>query len=93
MSGNKKSCLGSVFAPPNITSFAPISPVNDTVCTWRTFNVTVNQTVNVSWYLNESLLHTNESIREANYTLHAEFVGENNVSAKAENANRTDMQE
>ncbi|MCD6456838.1 MAG: right-handed parallel beta-helix repeat-containing protein, partial [Methanophagales archaeon] len=45
--------------PLNITSFAPSSPVNDTVCTWRTFNVTVNQTVNVSWYLNNSLLHTN----------------------------------
>ena len=78
--------------PLNITSFAPSSPVNDTVCTWRTFNVTVNQTVNVSWYLNNSLLHTNESVREANYTLHAEFVGDNNVSAVAKNANGTDMQ-
>ncbi|NQE06559.1 hypothetical protein C5S32_11880 [ANME-1 cluster archaeon GoMg1] len=79
--------------PPDITSFAPPSPVNDTVCTWRTFNVTVNQTVNVSWYLNGSLLPgTNESKREANYTLHAEFVGENNVSAVAKNANGSDMQ-
>ena len=77
---------------PNITSFAPPSPVNDTVCTWRTFNVTVNQTVNVSWYLNKSLLDTNVSTKEANYTLHAEFVGDNNVSAVAENANGTDMQ-
>ena len=74
--------------PVIITSFAPPSPVNDTVCTWRTFNVTVNQEVNVSWYLNNSLLHTNHSITEANYTLHAEFVGENNVSAKAENATK-----
>jgi uncharacterized repeat protein (TIGR01451 family) len=38
----------TVHLPPNITSFAPPSPVNDTVCNWRTFNVTVNQTVNVS---------------------------------------------
>jgi len=79
-------------APPNITSFAPPSPVNDTVCTWRTFNVTVNQTVNVSWYLNNSLLFTNDSITEANCTLHAEVIGEHNVSAKAENTNGTDMQ-
>ena len=79
-------------APPNITSFAPPSPVNDTICNWRTFNVTVNQTVNVSWYLNNSFLFKNESVREANYTLHAEVVGEHNVSAKAENANGTDMQ-
>jgi uncharacterized repeat protein (TIGR01451 family) len=79
-------------APPNITSFAPPSPVNDTVCNWTSFNVTVNQTVNVSWYLNNSHLFTNTSITEANYTLHAEFVGENNVSAVATNANGTDMQ-
>ena len=82
-----------VAEPPSITSFAPPSPVSDTVCTWRTFNISVDQTVNVSWYLNKSLLPgTNESKREANYTLHAEFVGDNNVSAVAENANGTDMQ-
>ena len=79
-------------APPNITSFAPPSPVNDTVCNWRTVNVTVNQTVNVSWYLNNTLQHTNVSTKEANYTLHAEVVGEHNVSAIASNANGTDMQ-
>ncbi|HCO95343.1 MAG TPA: hypothetical protein DIU00_15575 [Phycisphaerales bacterium] len=85
-------CVALEFAPPNITSFSPPSPVNDTVCTWRAFNVTVNQTVNVSWYLNESFLHTNESVTDANYTLHAQFVGENNVSAVATNANGADMQ-
>jgi len=79
-------------APPNITSFAPPSPVNDTVCNWRTFNVSVNQTVNVSWYLNDSHLFTNVSVTEANYTLHAEVTGEHNVSAVATNANGTDMQ-
>jgi len=77
---------------PNVTSYAPESPVNDTICAWRTFNVSVNQTVNVNWYLNNSLLHTNVSTKEANYTLHAEYMGEHNVSAVAENANGTDMQ-
>jgi len=71
---------------------APPSPVNDIVCHWRTFNVTVNQTVNVSWYLNNSPLHTNVSTKEANYTLHAEVVGEHNISAVASNDNGTDMQ-
>ena len=79
-------------APPNITSFAPESPVNDAVCNLRTFNVTVNQTVNVSWYLNESPLFTNENVTEANCTLHAEVAGEPNVSAIASNQNGTDMQ-
>jgi hypothetical protein len=45
------------------------------VCNWRTFNVTVNQEVNVSWYLNGLFLFTNESITEANCTLHAEVEG------------------
>ena len=78
--------------PPLITSFAPSSPVSDIVCNWRTFNVTVDQTVNVSWYLNNTLQHTNVSTKEANYTLHAEVVGEHNVSAIASNENGTDMQ-
>ena len=82
----------TVHLPPNITAFAPPSPVNDTVCNWRTFNVTVNQTVNVSWYLNGSLQQTNESVREASCTRHAEVEGEHNVSAIASNENGTDMQ-
>lgn len=79
-------------APPTITSFAPPSPVSDTVCNWRTFSVTVNQTVNLNWHLNDSLLFTNESVTEANYTLHAEVPGEHTVSAAATNLNGTDMQ-
>ena len=79
--------------PPNITSFAPPSPVNDTVCTWRTFNVTVNQTVNVSWYLNGTAqVPKNVSVTEANFSFHAQYVGVHNVSAVAENANGMDMQ-
>jgi PGF-CTERM protein len=81
------------FAAPNITSSAPESPVNDTYCTWTKFNVSVDQTVNVTWYLNETAqTPVNESVTEANYTFHAEYICENNVSALAENANGTDMQ-
>ena len=78
--------------PPNITSFAPPARVKDTVCTWRTFNVSVDQTVNVSWYQNGSLLFTNESVREASCRLHAGAAGVHNVSAIASNANGSDMQ-
>ena len=83
---------GIPVAAPNITSFAPLSPVNDTVCNWRTFNITVNQTVNMSWYVNGSLLSTNHSVTEANYTLHADVVRVLNVTAIAANNNGTDMQ-
>ena len=81
----------TMFASPTITSFAPPSHVNDTVCKWRTFNVTVDQKVNVSWYLNNTFQHMNESVREAKCTLHAAVAGEHNVTAKASNANGTDI--
>jgi len=80
------------LAAPNITSFAPESPVNDTYCTWTKFNVTVDQTVNVIWYLDEVSQHTNESVTEANCMLHADNISEHSVSAVVENVNGTDTQ-
>ncbi|MEA2052530.1 MAG: NosD domain-containing protein, partial [Euryarchaeota archaeon] len=80
-------------APPGITSFAPLSYVDDTVGNGRAFNVTVNQAANVSWYLNDTLVLTNESVLEAKCTLHADVVGEHSVTAIASNANgSSDMQ-
>nr|CBH38970.1 hypothetical secreted protein containing periplasmic copper-binding and DUF 11 domains [uncultured archaeon] len=81
--------VSAVCALPEITSFAPPSPVNDTVGAWRIFNVTVNQRVNVSWYLDAGHRHTNESVREASFTLQAE-VGEHIVTANASNGNGSD---
>jgi parallel beta-helix repeat protein len=90
--GTSGTVTWTVLVPPAITSFAPPSPVTDTVGNWRTFNVSINQTVNVSWYLEESLLFTNASVTEAICTLHAAVPDEYNVSALASNANGTDMQ-
>jgi parallel beta-helix repeat protein len=81
-----------VSASLYITSFAPSSPVTDTVCTWRSFNLTLDRTVNLSWYLDGTLLFTNESVREASCTLHAVVQGEHNVSALASNATGSLMQ-
>ncbi|NAT10973.1 hypothetical protein C4E22_05435 [ANME-1 cluster archaeon AG-394-G06] len=79
----------AVCAPPEITSFAPPSPINDTVGAWRTFNVTVNQKVNVSWYLDVGHRYTNESVREASFKWQVE-VGEHIVTANASNGNGSD---
>ena len=48
--------------PPEITSHTPESPVNDYVGTTRTFNITINQTVNVSWQINGTEVQTNASV-------------------------------
>ncbi|KAF5417392.1 MAG: hypothetical protein C5S38_01790 [Candidatus Methanophagaceae archaeon] len=78
--------------PPRIMSNAPESPVNDVEGAIRTFNITVNQTVNVSWQINGTEVQLNESVTEAAYTNTSVAVGTWNVSVIVTNANGTDMQ-
>ena len=80
-------------AGPNITDYAPSSPVSDIEGATRAFNVTVNQTVNVSWLINGTEVQTNESVTEASYTNTSAATGTWNVSANASNANGTDMRQ
>nr|QNO41626.1 hypothetical protein AJMLGAKO_00003 [Methanosarcinales archaeon ANME-2c ERB4] len=81
-----------VIVPPEITSYAPESPVNDYECAKRSFNITVNQTVNVSWQINGTEVQTNASVAKATYTNTSAVNGTWNVSAVVSNANGTDMQ-
>jgi len=82
----------TVVIPVNITSFAPPSPVSDTEGATLTFNITINQTVNVSWQINGTEVQTNESVTEASYTNTSAAIGTWNVSAIVNNTNGTDMQ-
>ena len=75
-------------APPNITSYAPETPVSDTEGATRTFNITVNQTVNVSWQINGTEVQTNGSVpadTPCTYTNESAVAGYWNVSAIATN--------
>ena len=77
---------------PEITSYTPETPVYDIEGAIRTFNITVNQTVNVSWQINGTEVQTNESVTEVTYTNTSAAAGTWNVSAIVTNANGTDMQ-
>ena len=78
---------------PNITSSAPSSPVTDYSGATRTFNITIDQPVNVSWLINGTAVKDSEKgVTEASYTNTSAVVGAWNVSAVVENANGTDMQ-
>lgn len=77
--------------PPAITSFAPDSPVNDIAGAPRTFNITINQTADVSWYINGTLVLYNLSVTDARYINNSAAVGTWNVSAIATNANGSVM--
>ena len=78
--------------PPTITSFAPGSPVNDTKGATRTFNITIDQTVNTTWSINGTPVQLNQSVMAAAYTNTSAAIGMWNVSVCASNANGSDMQ-
>ncbi|MDI6810765.1 MAG: hypothetical protein QMD80_03675 [archaeon] len=70
---------------PNITAWRPIEAVvNDAEGESRTFNIRVNQTVDISWQINGTEVQTNESVTEAAYT-NMSAVGTWNISAIATN--------
>ncbi|MCK4811616.1 MAG: dockerin type I repeat-containing protein, partial [Methanosarcinales archaeon] len=76
-----------------ITSYSPETPVSDEPNATRTFNITVDQTVNVTWYINGTIVQdTNTSVTTASYTNTSAAAGVWNVSAVANNANGTDIQ-
>jgi len=71
---------------PNITAWNPVDAVvNNTEGESRTFTISVNQTVDISWQINGTEVQTNESVTEAAYTNTSAAVGTWNVSAIATN--------
>jgi hypothetical protein len=77
---------GRIFKGPIITGSAPASPVGDTAGAARTFNITVDKVVNVTWYINGNLVQTDTNVNLANYTNISAVPGTWNVSAVAQNA-------
>jgi hypothetical protein len=67
-------------------------PVNDYVGANRTFEIRIDQTVDVSWQINGTEVQTNASETEASYTNLSAVNGTWNVSAIVSNANGSDMQ-
>ena len=84
--------FSTLKAPPDITSFAPLSPASDVENAKRTFNISVNQVVNVIWQINGTEVQTNTSVMDASYMNTSAKVGSWNISAIVSNMNGTDMQ-
>ena len=84
----------AAVVPPDITSWNPVEAIiNDTEGAVRTFNVTIDQPVNVSWLINGTVVKdTEKGVTEASYTNESAVIGIWNVSAIASNANGTNMQ-
>ena len=73
--------------PPNMISFSPSSPVTDVEGVTRTFTITMDQTVNISWQINGTAVKYNRGVTEAFYTNRSANIGTWNVSAIACNEN------
>ncbi len=71
---------------PSITGL-PASPATNNAGDSRTFSITTNQTVNVSWYLNGTLVQSNNSVTSAAYTNTSAKQGIWIVNATATNVN------
>jgi len=87
--------IALVVAQPGveITSYYPNETnITNTEGAARTFNVTVNQPVNVSWRINATVVRdTEKGVTEASYTNTSAVAGYWNVTAYAYNKNGSDM--
>ena len=78
----------------SITSFSPTTPTVIEVVggPTRTFNITVNQAVNVSWQINETEVTNETNVTASSYSNSSAAQGTWNVTAVAQNANGSAMQ-
>ncbi|ASJ13810.1 right-handed parallel beta-helix repeat-containing protein [Thermococcus radiotolerans] len=77
----------TVYAPPKIVSYSPESPVESYVGDTVEFSVTADQTVNITWYLDGSIVKTEENVGASTYTNSDVGEGEHSVRAVVENPN------
>ncbi len=77
---------------PVIISFFPnYFTVNDTAGNSRTFNITINQNSNATWFINGTQVQSNGSVTGANYTNISASLGIWNISATATNLYGSDI--
>ncbi|MCK5217737.1 MAG: fibronectin type III domain-containing protein [Methanosarcinales archaeon] len=74
---------------PDITFSMPTSPLTDLEGDQRTFNISINQIVNVSWQVNGLEVHTDINTKQADYTFRNVKRGVWTVSAVVSNKNGT----
>ncbi|NJD52851.1 MAG: hypothetical protein FIB07_08300 [Candidatus Methanoperedens sp.] len=71
----------TVPGSPSILASDPKSPVNNLVGTPQTFSITVNQTGDVVWLINDSVVQNNSNVTAANYTNISAVPGTFNITA------------
>ena len=80
---------GGAIAIPGISDHSPASDPTSTVGNSPDFSVNINETANVTWFLNGSLVKTDASVTTSEYSNDGASSGVYNVTAIAQNANGT----
>ncbi len=75
--------------PPFFTFISPLNPIDAHVDDNVSFSVNVDQTVNLSWWVNGQKVHTSNQTWFSFYTHSSPSMGLNNVTVVAENENGT----
>ena len=78
--------------PPAITTYYPYSQVTDFETASRTFSITANQPVDVTWAINGTVVQTNKSVIGASYTNITAVVGTWEVYAIVSNSAGSEKQ-
>lgn len=80
---NENVTITVINIPLSLTSFSPISDPSTTQGTAQNFNVTMNRTSNVTWYMNGTVVQANSSVTSADYSNSSAGAGLWNVTAIA----------
>ncbi len=85
--------VNDVLFSPNITSYNPETPISDyNNITQREFNITINQSVNATWYINNTIVQTNSTLNnQHNYTNITPTIGFWSVLVIVNNTNGSDF--
>ncbi len=75
------------YSPPQIESHTPQSPVKDYEGASRQFEVKYDQSVDVTWLINDSKVQHDQGVKQPAYTNQSAVEGTWNVTAVAENVN------
>lgn len=78
---------GGANGIPSISDYSPASNPTSTLGEEQIFRVSVNETCNVSWYLNGVEFKTDENVTTAEYSNNTAPAGEYEVKAVAQNVN------
>ena len=81
---------GGAIAVPGISGPSPASDPTSTVGNEQSFSVNINETANVTWFLNDVELETDENTTTASYSNDTASAGSYEVKAVAENGNGSD---